>query len=66
MKGKSEKERERMIETLLEVELVSIWLSSLPHSLLPDDQRLVSAEKKYSVSQSNFNFLTFQFQSNTP
>jgi hypothetical protein len=55
-----------MIETLLEVELVSIWLSSLPHSLLPDDQRLVSAEKKYSVSQSNFNFLTFQFQSNTP
>jgi len=35
-----------MIETLLEVELVSIWLSSLPQSLLLDDQRLVSAKKK--------------------
>jgi hypothetical protein len=46
MKGKSEKERETMIETLLEVELVSIWLSSLPQSLLLDDQRLVSEEKK--------------------
>jgi hypothetical protein len=33
----------------LEVELVSIWLSSLPQSLLFDDQRLVSAEKKNSV-----------------